>query len=390
MFDDKLWTSIFSEVSTFIEDMSIDESDLSVDSDTPKKMIAERKAGMFRGTPSVMEEIKEMTDDELVRIPYFSQESDESWVYTYPSLNISMNRSLEENDEKFEAAIKVMECFLSQEGQELIACGQGMISYNDGIESDLTGMEGIRDEIEKNALYIRYASNNSFSASLETVTGLISGSMNEKQALEAFKKGINKKSEDEDSVVKFDETYKLSLNENGGRDAASSILTTVRNDMDADIAFTSYYSYSSSIYQGECTQTELRMICSNDQGSPLNKVELTGSDIRKLVKGYLKDTGSSFYVSNRYELPVASGMKLILKEKNNGFSLKDIQVNGKSIKADETYKVLISEHIEPVFERVFSDSKTMEPLGIRLSDAWQEAIIGGASPAEPEDYISIE
>lgn len=162
------------------------------------EMFANREAAMFRGTPSVMEALKTMTDDELVRLPYFSQTSDESWIYTYPSLNISMNSSLKENDEKLAAAMKVMECFLSPEGQKYIACGEGMISYNDGVESDMT--------------------------------------------------------------------------------------------------------------------------------------ELTGSDIRALVEAYLQDTGTNFHVTDKYELPVASEMKLILAEEENGYQLNDIEVDGESIK----------------------------------------------------------
>lgn len=44
---------------------------------------------------------------------------------------------------------------------------------------------------------------------------------------------------------------------------------------------------------------------------------------------YLADFDSDFYVTNKYELPIASGMKIIVKDKENGFSLKSIAVNEK-------------------------------------------------------------
>ncbi len=388
-FDGKLWAEIFSEVNTFIADSGLEASDLEKDSSDAMEMFADGEAAMFRGTPSVMEELKGMTEDELVRIPYFSQTSDESWVYTYPSLNISMNSSLEEDEEKLSEAMKVLECFLSQKGQEYIACGQGMISYNDGIVSDMSGMEGVKDEIEKNAIYIRYASNNSFSASLDAVNGLLSGEMDEKQAFEAFKNGINAEAAEEESVVEFEKTYSLSVNENNGRDAASSILTTAREATEADLALTTCFSYASSVYEGECTQTELSMICNNNKGTPLYLAKLKGGEIRTLVEGYLKDTGSGFQITNKHELPVASGMKLILTETEDGYELKDITVDGNSIKDEAEYKLLLSGYLQNVFDRVFTDGLQMEDLGTSLSGVWQTAVGEGHKPAEPEDYIMI-
>ncbi len=389
-FDEELWTDIFSEVSAFIADTGLDADDLEKDSSDAMDMFANRETAMFRGTPAIMEELKEMTGDELVRIPYFSQTSDESWVYTYPSLNISLNSSLEKDEERLSAAMEVLECFLSQKGQEYIAGGQGMISYNDGIASDLSGMEGVTDEIEKNAVYIRYASNNSFAASLRAVSGLLSGEMDEQQALEAFENGINAEAAEEEIAAEFEKTYRLSVNDNNGRDAASSVLTTVREAAGADLALTACYSYSSSVYEGECTWTELGMICNNNKGTPLYTAVLKGSDVRALVDGYLQDTGSGFRITNKYELPVASGMKLVLTETENGYALKDIQVNGESVQDEAEYTVLLPGQLQTVFDRVITDGAQMETMETSLSVAWQTAIAEGQKPAEPEDYIRIE
>ncbi len=389
-FDEELWTEIFSDVNTFVKDSGLDASDLEVDSSDAMEMFASRGAAMFRGTPSVMEELQEMMDDELVRLPYFSKNSDESWVYTYPSLNISLNKSLEEDDEKLSAALKVLDCFLSQKGQEYIAGGQGMISYNDGVTSDMSNMDGVKEEIEKNAIYIRYASNNSFSASLVAVNGLLSGEMNEQQAFEAFKNKLNAEASKGESVVEFDQTYHLAVNENNGRDAASVILTTAREATGADLALTTVYSYSSSIFEGECTQRELSMICNNNKGTPLYMASLKGSEVRTLVEGYLQDTGYSLKVTNKYELPVASGMKLILNETENGYELKDITVDGESIDDDTLYKVLLSGYLQPAFNRVITNGPQMESYGMALSGVWQSAIYDGQKVAEPEDYILVE
>ena len=50
---------------------------------------------MFHGHPTVMQQLQKQMDAELIRIPYFSQTSDESYVYMTPSLNIAFNKNLE-------------------------------------------------------------------------------------------------------------------------------------------------------------------------------------------------------------------------------------------------------------------------------------------------------
>ena len=54
---------------------------------------------------------------------------------------------------------------------------------------------------------------------------------------------------------------------------------------------------------------------------------------------YLADFDSDFYVTNKYELPIASGMKIIVKDKENGFSLKGIAVNEK--KPEKVWNVMV-------------------------------------------------
>ena len=42
-----------------------------------------------------MQQLQKQMDADLIRIPYFSQTSDESYVYMTPSLNIAFNKNLE-------------------------------------------------------------------------------------------------------------------------------------------------------------------------------------------------------------------------------------------------------------------------------------------------------
>lgn len=388
-FNDDLWKNIFTEVNTFIEDTYLTEEDLDCNLETTREKFVNGETAMFRGTPSVMEYLKSNMDSELVRLPYFSQTSDESWIYTYPSFNIALNSELEENDEKLDLAMKVLDCFLSEKGQKLVADGDGMISYNANIESNLDGMTGVEDQIKNNAFYIRYASNGSFSGSLQAVKGLLSGQMDESQAYEVFKHEVCSEKEEEPSIIEFQKQYNIEINDKYGRDSASSILTTVRKNLNMQLAFSSYYYYTSSIYKGNCTETDANMMIAQNDGTFLWSASLNGAQIKDLINQYLVGTEDAFHPTNKYEFPVASGMKMIIEPEKNHFKLKDIEIEGRPIDDKEQYDILLTNDVTSILETIYPDIE-VKKLDVNLANAWSSVIADGKQPCEPEDYIETE
>lgn len=388
-FQDDLWKQIFAEVNTFIEDTGLTEEDLDCNLETARARFVNGEAAMFRGTPGVMEYLKANMDSELVRLPYFSQTSDESWIYTYPSFNIALNSDLEENEGKLELAMKVLDCFLSEKGQKLVADGDGMISYNANVASSLDGMTGVEEQVENNAFYIRYASNGSFSGSLQAVTGLLSGQMDESQAYEVFKQEVCSKKKEEPGIIEFQKQYDIGMNDKYGRDSASSILTTVRKSLNMDLAFSPYYYYTSSIYKGSCTKTDANMMIAQNDGTFLWAASLSGAQIRDVIHQYLAGAEGSFHPTNKYELPIASGMKLVLEPEKDLFKLRDIEIEGHPIDEEERYDILLTNDIKAILETTYPDTE-IEKLDANLANAWNSVLADGQQPCEPEDYIEID
>lgn len=385
-FDDEMWTQVFSEVHSFIKDTYLTKEDLYRSLPVVKGEFINRKAAMFRGTPAVMSELEAKMDDELVRIPYFSQDSNESWIYTYPSFNVALNKKLEGNEQKLKDAMEVLDCFISEKGQKIIANGSGMISYNANVESDLSGMVGVEEEIGKNAFYIRYASNHSFSASLKSIQGMVSGKMDETQAYETFKKELNSKKKKEKSIIDFENQYNLSINEKGGRDAASSVLNTVRKEMGADLALSPYYYYASSIYKGKCTKTQANMMIAHNEDVLLYLESLSGKKIKEIINDYLKGEKTEFKITNQYELPILSGMKFVVKKEKNGFTVENVVLNGKPIDEKKEYKILL---VGEEFSKL-PTSDEIRPLDLLLDQKWLDIIKEGKQPEKPEDYILVK
>ena len=389
-FDDALWERIFSETNTFLRDSHFTKEDISVDINTATQMFLEGKAAMFHGYPALMQDFQEQMDAELIRIPFFSQISDEAFINMTPSLNIAFNKDLEKDQEKLDLALDVLDCMISEEGQKLIAEGSGVISLNIDIPSMMEDVPGLEDEISDNSVYIRYSAQKSFDASLEAVHGLLSGEMDATQAYNVFRNVMNSKDTEEKATVNFEHKYSISLNDKNGRDAASSILTTIRKENDAQLAFSPYYYFTSSVYKGECAGSRVALMTAKSSDTSLYLAKINGKQIHELVSKYLTDSNDDFSVTDKYELPIASGMKIVIKDEENKFSLKDIIVNEKKLDEEKEYSILLTETTMSILKKINPECAIEKLNDTTLSSAWVAAMANGQQPSAPEDYIEVE
>lgn len=382
-FDDDMWRKILQGTENMLKVSHFTKDDLNYGTNTAMKMFVEGKAAMFHGSPVHLNQCKKHMKAELVRLPYFSQTSDEGYIYMTPSVHVAFNKKLEKDPEKLDVAMKVLDTMLSQEGQKIISNGEGMISFNPGVHSNTTSMKGLERELATNRIYLRYSSQKSFEASVKAVRGLLEGTMDAEAAYKAFKEAINSETIVSNPAATFEKGYRLSLNDKNAREAASAILTTVRVESGAQLAFAPYYYFTSPIYKGECTASRINLMVANKPNAARMYLEtLKGWEIRELVEKYLAGTDGLFHPVVRYELPVASGMKFVAAGTDGGFTLKEILVDGKPLEEDKEYSILL-------VEGAVLWGK-MEPLeNIDLSKAWTRAIIDGRQPAQPEDYIEL-
>lgn len=99
---------------------------------------------------------------------------------------------------------------------------------------------------------------------------------------------------------------------------------------------------------------------------------------------------ADFYVTNKYELPIASGMKIIVKDKENGFSLKGIAVNEKKIDKEKEYSILLTDITMSILKKLYPECEITQLKDTTLSSAWAAAMSKGQQPSAPEDYIEVE
>ena len=188
----------------------------------------------------------------------------------------------------------------------------------------------------------------------------------------------------------FEQEYQISLNDKNGLDAASSILTTVREENNAQLAFAPYYYFTSSIYEGECTDSQVALMTAKNSDTSLYLTKINGRQIYELVNKYLTESNDDFSVTNKYELPISSGMKIIVKNKENGFSLKDVIVNKQKIDEENEYSILLTDTTMSIVKKIYPECEIEQLKDTTLSSAWITAMSKGQQPSAPEDYIEVE
>ena len=83
------------------------------------------------------------------------------------------------------------------------------------------------------------------------------------------------------------------------------------------------------------------MMTAKSSDTALYFAKLNGKQVCELVENYLVEADENFYVTNKYELPIASGMKIIVNQAESGFSLKDLTVNDKKIDKEKNKKFVL-------------------------------------------------
>ena len=106
---------IFSKTYQFLKDSYFTSEDVNLSIDDGTNMFVEKKSAIFHGTPDIYKTLSsQMSDSELVRLPYFSQTSNDGYIYMHPSLNVALNKDLENDQTKLDSALKVLDCMISK------------------------------------------------------------------------------------------------------------------------------------------------------------------------------------------------------------------------------------------------------------------------------------
>ncbi len=83
--------------------------------------MVERKLVSCYGTSTLLEEIRQQnTEDDFLMLPFLSASGNRAWACTSPRAYVGINAALEADEEKVDAALRVLDLFSTSEGQTAI------------------------------------------------------------------------------------------------------------------------------------------------------------------------------------------------------------------------------------------------------------------------------
>ena len=374
----------------FIRDTGLSRDDLDMNYDDIVEMYQSGKLAMYFGSSSGVK----MFQDQGINttfLPFF-QKDGEKWLMTTPYFQVALSSDLAKNKARRKKAMKVLNTMLSEDAQkQIIYDGQDLLSYSQDVNMQLTEyLKDVKPVIEENRMYIRIASNDFFSVSKDVVSRMISGEYDAEQAYESFNTQLLAEgSTSENIVLDSQKSYSNRFHSSGGNAAYSVMANTLRGIYGTDVLIATGNSFTGNVLKAGYTEKMAgSMIMPNSLSA--YSCKMTGAELKETVRNFVEGYEGGLTPFNRGSLPVVSGISVEIKETDDGYTLKEVKKDGKTVQDKDTFTVTClatPQHMEayPADEHVGFDAGDTF-----VKDTWIDHVSdGNAVLAKPEDYMTL-
>ena len=388
--DSSVWPEVFERMEQFIQDTGLSRDDLDLNYDDVVEMYGSGKLAMYFGSSFSVK----MFQDQGINttfLPFF-QENGEKWLMTTPYFQVALNRDLAQDETRRKKAMKVLDTMLSEDAQSrIISDGQDLLSYSQDVDLKLTEyLKDVKPVIEENHMYIRIASNDFFSASRDVVSRMIAGEYDAAQAYQSFNTQLlEEEATSENIVLDSQKSYSNCFHSSGGNAAYSVMANTLRSIYGSDVLIATGNSFTGNVLKAGYTEKQAgNMIMPNSLFSYSSK--MSGAELKETVRNFVEGYQGGFIPFNRGSLPVVSGISVEIKEKEDGYILKKVKKDGKTVQDKDTFTVTclaIPKHMEAY---PADDTVVFDGADTTVKNTWTGYVSDGdAVLAEPEDYITL-
>ena len=390
---EEVWMPVFEKFFDMKEKTGIGKAETEMINQDPKKLYLAGKLAMYRGTGADAIGFSGREGDHSILLPYFGENEKDNWYLTYPSFQVAASKKAMEDPKKEKLLLRIMEAMLNQEGQSCISYGKNMIPYNRDVELELLPeLDNIKPYIDQNKMYIRLASREMFSISLNVVQRILLGELNTpKEAFDAFNVLMTESDTSDDVVAHINTAYSNTFTTEHGNLAASAVYNTVLAEADVDLVFGQSCYISNDVYEGDYTKQDMGYLINNDVGKPVI-ARLTGEQLFKLVENTLSLKGNRGACCNDSTLYVSSGFEMDVSRTESGYSLNSLTVGGEKLAPNAEFSVLLCSDYDWY---VVDAMKAVECEDYKIDDVhfeeyvFKRLIENGGQLEEPSDYITL-
>ena len=386
--DETVWPGAFERLEQFIQDTKLSKDDLALNYDDVMDMFQNAKVSMYFGSSAGVK-INQEHGINTIFLPFF-EENSEGWLMTTPFFQVALNKNLEKDEDRRNAAMKVLNTMLSADAQNIIADGQDTLSYSQDVPLVLTDyLKDVKDVVEENHMYIRIASNDFFRISQDVVSKMIAGEYGAQEAYEDFNAQLKQEdtNEDENIVLTPSKAYSSTFECDGGNEAYSVMANTLRNCYQSDVLIATANSFTANVLQAEYTEKMAGYMIMPNSLSAYHK-QVNGTELTDIVKCFVEGIEGGFVPFNQGSLPVFSGISVEVKEENGCYTLVEIMKDGKRIDDHDTFTLTCLATEKNMTPLLNGDTFTEDKIKVRQT--WLDYVSSGNGKlVEPEKYITV-
>ena len=386
--DETVWPGTFERLEQFIQDTKLSKDDLALNYDDVMDMFQNAKVAMYFGSSAGVK-INQEHGINTIFLPFF-EEKCEGWLMTTPFFQVALNKNLEKDEDRRNAAMKVLNTMLSADAQNIIADGQDTLSYSQDVPLVLTDyLKDVKDVVEENHMYIRIASNDFFRISQDVVSKMIAGEYGAQEAYEDFNAQLKQEdtNEEENIVLTPSKSYSSTFECDGGNEAYSVMANTLRSCYQSDVLIATANSFTANVLQAEYTEKMVGYMIMPNSLSAYHK-QVNGTELTDIVKCFVEGIEGGFVPFNQGSLPVFSGISVEVKEENGCYTLVEMMKDGKRIDDHDTFTLTclaIEKNMTPLLN---GDTFTEDKIKVRQT--WLDYVSSGNGKlVEPEKYITV-
>ena len=399
--DDVVWPRVFEKYEQFLKDVRFQQGDEELQFSVTMEPFYQGKTAMVRNTAALADNVTQERGINCVMLPYFGETSKDNWLLTYPMCQLAVSNTVAQDKAKEDAVIEVLMAIFSDEGQKHVAAGTSVLSYNKEVKiTPTSSLQYVQDCISSNHLYMRLASTEVFGISQDVGHKMMTGEYDAKAAYDAFNERITNYADPDAVEVMFTQraAYSNEFTDHGSA-AASSLMNTIRDSMEAEIAIGYSPVASTSIYAGDYTMQQAKWVLT--ARNSVYQGEYTGEEVWRFMDWLVnvKEDGSN-PILHRNLMPVTSGIEYTVTEYERGkFRLEEVTVNGEPLDYGAVYTVLLVgadtflEH-ENFCNCPMPDDLKEKRQAYLISDfssqeCMQEALTKTGQFLEPTEYVTV-
>ena len=399
--DDVVWPRVFEKYEQFLKDVRFQQGDEELQFSVTMEPFYQGKTAMVRNTAALADDLTQERGINCVMLPYFGETSKDNWLLTYPMCQLAVSNTVAQDKAKEDAVIEILMAIFSDEGQKHVAAGTSVLSYNKEVKiTPTSSLQYVQDCISSNHLYMRLASTEVFGISQDVGHKMMTGEYDAKAAYDAFNERITNYADPDAVEVMFTQraAYSNEFTDHGSA-AASSLMNTIRDSMEAEIAIGYSPVASTSIYAGDYTMQQAKWVLT--ARNSVYQGEYTGEEVWRFMDWLVnvKEDGSN-PILHRNLMPVTSGIEYTVTEYERGkFRLEKVTVNGEPLDYGAVYTVLLVgadtflEHENfcncPMPEDLKEKRQAYLISDFSSQECMQEALTKTGQFLEPTEYVTV-